>query len=358
MTDPARPIGRLYRAAARQLMLVLADKARASLTGDTPDVSYTAELDVQRRTGTIVAALAARADQAARKAVTDAAEQGQREAARQTRGKPTTMPPGGVLERDRIADDLAGRLRPVHAQILRGTPDLYRQVIADAMLASPVTGNPELDRLHRAQRALNRFADMGVVDMVDEHGRRWNITSYVEMATRTAATRAHVAAYTQRLMDAGVGLVVVSDHRGACPLCEPWEGRVLRLRPSPVAQTVHALDADGVPRRMQVAGTLAEAVAAGLLHPNCKHTLHAYTGPNTVIPRVIRDPDVYQAEQRLRAMERHVRMWRMREAAALTPQARATATARRKGWQTAITAHVASTGVARRRDREQITAAR
>lgn len=358
MTDPARPIGRLYRAAARQLMLLLADKARASLSGPTPDVSYTAELDVQRRTAAIVGVLAARADQAARKAVTDAAEQGQREAARQTRGKPTTMPPGGVLERDRIADDLAGRLRPVHAQILRATPDMYRQVVADAMLAPPITGNPELDRLHRAQRALNRFADAGVVDMVDEHGRRWNITSYVEMATRTAATRAQVAAYTQRLTDSGVSLVVVSDHRGACPLCEPWEGRVLRLRPSPVAQTVHALDADGVSRRMQVAGTLGEAVTAGLFHPNCSHHLTAYTGPQTVIPRVQRDPDVYQAEQRLRAMERHVRMWRMREAGALTAQTRTAAEARRKGWQHAIAEHAARTGVARRRDREQITAAR
>jgi len=358
MANPLNRVPYQYRAATRHLLRAITAQVLASLTSPNPGLSPIAEKELARAAVLVADRLVTVGVQAARRAVIDAATRGRTDATRQTRGKPSVMPPGGVLERDRIADDLAYRLAPVHTQILRGTPDVYRRVIAEAMLGSPITGNAELDRLHRAQRALNRFADMGVVDFVDERGRRWNIVSYTEMATRTAATRAHVAAYTQRLQEAGLNLVVVSDHQGACPLCRPWEGRVLRISPERAPRTVRVRDADGRRYRTRVAGTLADAVAAGLMHPNCHHNVTAWTGPRTVVPRAAHDPDRYRDEQRLRAMERHVRSWRMREDAALTPATRAAAEARRKGWQQAIADHTARTGVARRRDREQITAAR
>lgn len=55
------------------------------------------------------------------------------------------------------------------------------------------------------------------------------MTSYAEMATRTAVGRAAVEAHGDRLRAASLGLVIVSTAPHECPLCAPLEGEVLAL---------------------------------------------------------------------------------------------------------------------------------
>ncbi|MFF0512435.1 phage minor capsid protein [Streptomyces sp. NPDC004250] len=169
---------------------------------------------------------------------------------------------------DRLAAALVGETGPVHARILRTGMDVYRQVIAEATSA-PLLGGET--RRQAAARALAKFAERGVTGFVDNRGRAWSMTTYAEMATRSAVGRAAVQAHTDRLAAAGIDLVVVSDAPEECPRCKPWEGKVLR-REGPsgagVEEMEHATE-DGRMVRVRVSGSLPEARAAGLMHPNC-----------------------------------------------------------------------------------------
>src|SRR3954470_10094593 len=102
-------------------------------------------------------------------------------------GGGAVTPPRAVRDRaaELVRQELAVRLSHGHDAILRSTADLYRKIIGEALAADPATGKAGQTRA--AQRALDRIAHLGVVDFVDQAGRRWTMQSYVEMAVRTAA---------------------------------------------------------------------------------------------------------------------------------------------------------------------------
>lgn len=225
--------------------------------------------------------------------------------------------------------------------ILRTVDDIYRQVIAEA---SPLQLAGVETRREVAQRALNKFADRGITSFTDAAGRKWSMTSYTEMSTRTAARRAQWKGHAEQLQQLGQDLVIVSDHSQECTLCRPWEGKILSLSGAPRV--------DGV----QVAGTLEQAQAAGLGHPGCRHTFGVYLPGVTKVPTGTADPQGDTDRQRLRYLERGVRAWRAREAAALSPEARQQAAAKAREWQARIRQHVADTGVKRQPQRERLGA--
>lgn len=246
-----------------------------------------------------------------------------------------------------IRAELDVRLTAAHDAVLRRVPDLYRKIIGEALLTE-AGDTGKAAQLRIAQRALDRIARIGVVDFVDQSGRRWQMQSYVEMAVRTAALRARTDAQMQVYRDRGVALVYVTNVAGQCDLCARWEGRCLAMDEVPDPATV--LDGDGLD--VEIVATVAEAVAAGLFHPNCRHAARAMRPGRTVIPPATPDPDAYAAQQRLRAMEATLRQWRRREAAAMTPEARELAARKVVGWQAEIRRHVADTGVRRLYGRE------
>lgn len=151
-------------------------------------------------------------------------------------------------------------VRSTHVRLLRSTLDAYRTVVAEASLPGVVTGTET--RRQAAQRALDRFASRGVTGFVDRSGRGWELESYVEMATRTGAGRAHVAGSLARYEAAGRDLVIVSDAPEECEVCRRWEGRVLSIS----GRT------PGYP-------TVARATAEGLLHANCFPADVVVSGP-------------------------------------------------------------------------------
>lgn len=237
-----------------------------------------------------------------------------------------------------ISETVTGALGQ-QATILRSVDDIYRQVISRV---SPLQLAGVETRRDVAQRALNQFADRGVTSFTDRSGRQWSMTSYTEMSTRTAARRAQWQGHSEQLQALGQDLVQVSDHSQECELCRPWEGKILSLTGAPRLDGVRA------------DGTLADAQAAGLGHPGCRHTFGVY------IPGVSKrltgtaDPEGDADRQHLRYLERGVRAYRAREAAALTPQARQQAAAKAREWQARIRRHVADTGVKRQPQRERL----
>jgi hypothetical protein len=212
-----------------------------------------------------------------------------------------------------------------------------RQAVEQA-IASTRGGAPystlSLSRIQAAQTALNDLADQGITGFVDRAGRRWNLVSYVEMATRTAVSNAWDDLQASAMARSGLDLVVVSTHstEGSCRHCLPWLGRTLSLTGS----------TRGLP-------TLEDAKATGFRHPSCR----CYWTPvgagvmadvtNPVPPD--RAVAVYKASQRQRALERRVREAGRRMNAAITPAARSRARRDLATARAASEAHRRRTGL-------------
>ncbi|MBX6356326.1 MAG: phage capsid protein [Micromonosporaceae bacterium] len=257
---------------------------------------------------------------------------------------------------DRLAAEAVQVVTATHRSILRAVVDGFRRIIAE-VTATPLLGTGT--RRQATQDAMRRFADQGITSFVDRAGRRWALTSYAEMAVRTSVARAATEAHARTLTEAGIELVVVSDAPRECPLCRPWEGKVLTLTGPEGARTVeveHAIE-DGRMVRVRVAGSLDEARLAGLQHPNCRHSVSAYTPGLTTVEQARSDPDGYKAGQRQRAIERHIRRYKRRAAAAVTPEAKRAANAKVRQWQGAMRQHLAAhPDLRRNRTREQVGA--
>lgn len=254
---------------------------------------------------------------------------------------------------DRLAAETVDRVTSTHRSILRAVVDIFRTVVAE-VTATPLLGTGT--RRQATQDAMRRFADAGIRAFVDRAGRRWQLTSYAEMAVRTSVARAATEAHMRTLSEASIELVIVSDAPRECPLCRPWEGRVLAINGPSGERTVeveHAID-DGRMIPVRVAGTLDEARLAGLQHPNCRHSVSAYTPGLTRIETAESDPAGYEAGQRQRTIERRIRQYKRREAAALTAEAKRAARVKTRQWQGAMRNHLAAHPDLRRlRHREQ-----
>ncbi|UQN29474.1 phage minor capsid protein [Brachybacterium kimchii] len=186
-------------------------------------------------------------------------------------------------------------------RVVRAVSDMYQDVTAETA-AQVLTGTAS--RREAARSALGKYADRGVRAFRDRSGRRWDLASYAEMATRTTAGQAAIAGHTDQLKDLGQDLVKVSTSPESCPECSPWQGRVLSL----TGRTSGRLS-DGV----RVAGTIDRARAAGFQHPNCTHTVGLYLpGHSSRAKAAPADPKVYETRQRQRSYERQVRGWKRR----------------------------------------------
>ncbi|MGW8762362.1 phage minor capsid protein [Streptomyces sp. NPDC055815] len=261
---------------------------------------------------------------------------------------------------DRLAASMADDTRPLYQRITRAVVDTYRRIVARVSGTQLLTG---MTRRQASQRALDQFAGAGITGFVDSAGRRWEMASYAEMAVRSVTARAAVEGHIDALAEIRVGLVIVSDAPLECPLCRPWEGEILTLGPTNGPHTVrlpNELNHGRTTVAVHVAGSLVEARASGLFHPNCRHSLSAYLpGVTTRPPHHATPGTTYEDTQRQREIERHIRRWKRVQAAAMDDTARRKAGAKVRQWQAAQRAHVAAHPHLRRKPaREQIGSAR
>jgi len=184
-------------------------------------------------------------------------------------------------------------------KILRNTEDAYRRIQAE-VVAGTLTGVETRKQI--AKRFMNRLADEGITSFTDKKGRKWEMGAYAEMVTRTTTVQASLQGHIDRQLEAGRDLIVISDHAGECPLCRPWENKVLSITGA----------TNGYP-------SLASAKEAGLFHPNCRHSLTGYIEGLTDLEPTktggVPGQDIYIKKQR--SNERQIRRWKRREVVAL-----------------------------------------
>lgn len=258
--------------------------------------------------------------------------------------------PRGAL--DRLAAAVLDRVTPAHAAMLRVAVDGYRQIVARVVPGVLVGADTRRDA---TQRALWALADRGISGFTDTTGRRWSASSYAEMAVRTAAARAHEDAKHDRLAEAGIDLVIVQGSGDRCEKCRPWSGAILSLTGSGrrTVQVEHATR-DGEFLPIEVAGSVDDARRAGVFHPQCRCSTAAYQPGVTRVPAPVVDDGQYGARQRQRTLERQIRAWKAREAAALDPAALKYAKAGTRGAQARMREHLTDNpDLLRRRYREQ-----
>lgn len=256
---------------------------------------------------------------------------------------------------DRLAASYARDTRPLYARITRAVVDVFRSIV------TRVSGGVLLGtetRRQASQRALNAFAARGVTGFIDRAGRSWDMAAYAEMSVRSVTARAAIDGHTDHLQALGLSLVIVSDAPLECPLCAPWEGEVLAINGQDGPHTVHAehtIEDDRIVT-VHVVGSLLEARAAGLFHPNCRHSLSAYFPGVTKRPQSPPHPQsaTYEDTQHQRYLERQVRAWKRRQAAAMDDDARKRAGAKVREYQARIRQHTEETGLRRKREREQL----
>ncbi|MBE1471387.1 phage minor capsid protein [Kibdelosporangium phytohabitans] len=240
---------------------------------------------------------------------------------------------------------LVSQLGGTHLPVLRRQVDLYQLAVAqtEALMA---TGT--ITRREAIAQTVDRLLAAGHDRFEDRAGRRWHLDTYARMAGRTAAQQAAVEGGLAELTVEGVDVVLISDSPRECSLCRPWEREVLSITGRSVGT-----DVDG----RRVTATIADARAAGLWHPNCTHRADPVVIGLTDVHRPAeQNPEGYEDQQQLRALERRSRELKRRLAAA--QQFGDTDTARKlrarlKANSAAINQHTAATGQLRRGDRER-----
>lgn len=377
--DLASEVARLYEDAEAALLERLAKALEADIESPRwAELKLAAVGNLRTAVETVAEALQRDTDGAVRRALVEAYQRGRQAAVAELGALDVgrelvareTLPNAPAV--DRLAASLAADTRPVYVRITRAVVDAYQRIVgrvSGGVLLGAAT------RRQASQRALDQFAQRGITGFVDRAGRSWDMASYAEMAVRSVTARAAVEGHVDALGEIGVGLVIVSDAPLECPLCRQWEGEVLTLSGQSGPHTVRAEHAAppehprrGLLRRrgptptvvVHVAGSLVEARAAGLFHPNCRHSLSAYLpGVTTRPPHHATPGTTYEDTQRQREIERHIRRWKRVAAAAMSDDARRKANAKVRAWQKAQREHVAAHEHLRRKPaREQVGSAR
>lgn len=162
---------------------------------------------------------------------------------------------GNDIKLDNTKEKIVHDLKKVQSAIWRRMDDVYRQTVYRAemnMAAGAKTLEQAIDM------ATKEFLQKGIDCIEYKDGKRVNIASYAEMALRTAAHRAKLLGEGKKRDDWGIHTVFVSAHANTCPLCAPWQGKIL-IDDVFSHGTKEESDRMGYP-------LLSTAIKAGLLH--------------------------------------------------------------------------------------------
>lgn len=218
--------------------------------------------------------------------------------------------------------------------VLRKMDDVYRQTIFKTHVYFQ-NGTKTLNQA--IDMATKDFLDKGINSIQYKNGANVNIASYAEMALRTASHRATLLGEGKKRDEYGLYLVVVSAHANTCEKCLPWQGKIL------IDDVFSHPSKEYIEEYKVKYKLLSEAIEAGLLHPNCRHTLTTYFPGITKLPVVPDEEEAlknYEAEQRQRALERQIRKWKRVEAGACDLENQQKAHAKVKGLEYKIREHL------------------
>ena len=222
-------------------------------------------------------------------------------------------------------------MRKAQNAVLRKMDDVYRQTVYKAQVYMS-TGASTLDQA--VDMATNDFLEQGINCIQYKDGKMVNVASWAEMALRTASHRATMLGEGSKMDEWSMHLVVITAHGNTCDLCLPWQGKVL----------IDDVYASGKPDGVHT--LLSTAMAAGLFHPNCRHSRALYFEGITELPKQPVDDEAalsrYNAEQKQRNMERKIRKYKRLEAGSVDPDNQAKYGEKVQEWQGVLRDHVKS----------------
>lgn len=246
--------------------------------------------------------------------------------------------PKGERAAQAVKDDLNSSLLDVTRRITRLPDDVYK-IISPAAAAGQVLGHGYTPAQAQAY-AWREFVRRGVTGFTDRSGREWSLSAYVEMSVRTATMRAFNDAHLQVIQATGENLVTVHDDGHPCPLCFPWQNVIMCIIP------------DGVHP------SIAEAIAAGLMHPNCRHHFSVVHLGVTRLPEprewTDEDARLYNLTQKQRRLELEERKAKQTLEYAIDPDAARQARRDVRQAQRRIREFIDQTGFLRQPRREQV----
>lgn len=187
-------------------------------------------------------------------------------------------------------------MEKANASILRKMDDVYRETIFRTQV---FYNNGIVDMNKAVDMATKDFMRQGINSITYANGREVNISTYAEMALRTANHRAYLMGEGKKRQEMGVTTVIVPPHATACEMCRPWQGAIL-------IDDVYS----GGKKEDGEYPLLTQAMEAGLFHPNCEDLLSTYFPGITSMPTVPdeeRSEKWYKAGQRQRLLERMIR---------------------------------------------------
>lgn len=166
---------------------------------------------------------------------------------------------------DDVALSFATAIRGVSRSANNLLSDVLKQQLNFIIAEGKLSGDA---RTLISNNLKQRLEQSGFSALTDRSGRQWSLENYTRMLARTKAVEARNQGLANRMLSQGFDLVQVTDHNSDHPACHDLEGKILSLTGSTPRGT-------RLPGGYTVWGSLQEAIAHGLFHPNCKHAINA-----------------------------------------------------------------------------------
>nr|DAK95507.1 MAG TPA: minor capsid protein [Caudoviricetes sp.] len=163
---------------------------------------------------------------------------------------------------DALMNAVEHDMKTAQTAVLRYANDQYRKIIFQSQVAA---SSGALTYEKAVDMAASDFLKKGINCITYSNGAVHNIVSYADMAVRTASKRAYLMGEGQKRQEWGISTVILNKRFNACPLCMPFEGKVL----------IDDVWSGGTSKDGPYP-LMSSAMAAGLYHPNCKDKHSTY----------------------------------------------------------------------------------
>ena len=218
---------KMYRDAERSIIKQMADNLAKGIENEDWMERKLAQLaGYRKQTTQLLADLRRQSQKGVESALTKAYAMGGLAAVSDIASDVVLPPLSGLRPIELLARETQQALNATHLGVITSVQAAYTSIINDSA-ATVLLGAETLEQ--GVQKSLDEFAAQGIRGFVDKRGRGWSMESYTEMAMRTATGKAAVQGHIDQLVRNGYDLVIVSDAPKECPLCRPWEGKVLRV---------------------------------------------------------------------------------------------------------------------------------
>lgn len=132
-----------------------------------------------------------------------------------------------------------------------------RQAVTETFRQADLEAWTAKQRIAELQKRWDQLAgDLTPNRFLDRSGRAWPNAQYTQMLVRTTQARVHREAYIDTVVENGDELMIIVAVGDNCKTCAAWDGLIISVT--------------GKDKRFP---TYADAVTAGMFHPNCDCTL-------------------------------------------------------------------------------------